>query len=369
MKKKLLISIVSIILTVTLTIGVSAMYAGSLYFRDFDSSADDYICKLADGAFEDGYMIGVGGEYFAPKRELTHGELITVLYRVAGSPKVIDPTTGSHQWYHLSLLWGESIGLIDTSKVSHYSIATRDEIVSVIYSFAVHMGVDVGCTSDTSVLEDFKDCASISDTSRAAWCYAVHNKMIGDKEEVLMPDSSITREQFLTILNRLTGIFANNRADSELWVIPEGKTVITEAPENAATARFSVDLINNRYLIENEKGEYICTTTEQREAQGDSSNSEMHQYVYGTIPCYESKHILEFPYPWYYIVIPDSDTFTVTPLSKGNVDFTFKGCRLEGYGITKVTFEGSTVTVYGTRATIRTTNADEAGYTVVFADK
>ncbi|MBR5447260.1 MAG: hypothetical protein IKV40_02435, partial [Clostridia bacterium] len=179
---------------------------------------------------------------------------------------------------------------------------------------------------------------------------------------------SLTRAQLAVLIYRINDIFTANLPGSEIWSIPEGDTVFTELPENAATVTFHVNRINNRYLIENEKGEYICTTTDVTIFDYDTYGN-WAPYVYGTMPCYSGEYILEIPFPWYFFEIPDSEIFTIIPQYSDNVDFGFKGLGIDGYGIEKITIEGKTVTIYGTRATIRTTNADEAGYTVVFADK
>ncbi len=367
MKKRIIITLLSLILTLALSISVSAIYAGSRYFDDL--SEDDWACKIADAAYENGYMFGVGGEYFAPKREVTYAELVTVLYRLAGTPKVSDPTTGDHKWYHLEILWGESIGIIDRGVTDPESIATREGIVKMIYDFALHKGLNVSAAEDKSVLEWFVDSDTLPEESTAQWCYVISHKIIeGDGYGHLMPNGTLTREQLAAIVIRLDDISALNRPDSELWNIPVGETVITEAPENADSIYFSVDRITNRYLIENEKGEYICTTDDVTLFENDS-NKEWCPYVYGTIPCYGGEYIFYIPYPFYYFVIPDSESFSVTPMNTGNVDFSFNGFSLEGYGIEKITYEGDTVTIYGSRATLTKSNADKSGYTVVFADK
>ncbi|MBR6807503.1 MAG: hypothetical protein IKM46_03880, partial [Clostridia bacterium] len=90
--------------------------------------------------------------------------------------------------------------------------------------------------------------------------------------------------------------------------------------------------------------------------------------VYGTIPCYGGVYIHGIPFPEFSFSIPASESFTVTPLYQGHVDFSFYGLSIEGYGIEKITYEGNTVTVYGRRAAIRKSNVDKTNYTIVFAD-
>ena len=102
MKKNIIIPLLSLILALALSVSVGAIYAGCIHFVDYEG--DEWWCKLADAAYEDGYMFGVGGEYFAPKREVTYAELITVLYRLAGTPKVTDPTTGSNKLFRFAFL-------------------------------------------------------------------------------------------------------------------------------------------------------------------------------------------------------------------------------------------------------------------------
>lgn len=368
--KKILVILTTLILALALSAGVSAIPATSLYFNDLNRM-EGWSCDYADLAYEDGYMFGVGGDNFAPKRELTYAELVTVLYRLAGTPEVVDSTTGNHKWYHLEVLWGESIGLIDTNVTDPESIATRDAIVRMIYSFALHKGLDVSAAEDKSVLEWFVDSDTLPEGSTAQWCYVISHKIIkGDGYGHLMPYGTLTREQLAAIVYRLNDIFALNRPDSELWNIPTGETVFTKAPEDADIIGFSVSRISTRFLIENEKGEYICTSDYVNKCEkSEYCLTGECPYVYGTIPCYGGSFYAYVPWNEYFFVIPDSESFTVTPMDMGHVKFGFKGFSLDGYGIEKITYEGNTVTIYGSRATLTKSNADTSGYTVVFADK
>ena len=53
MKKKLIVSVTAFIMTVTLAIGVNAIYAGSRYF---DDAMDDMAYDNIDAVYEDGYI-------------------------------------------------------------------------------------------------------------------------------------------------------------------------------------------------------------------------------------------------------------------------------------------------------------------------
>lgn len=364
MKKKLIVSVTAFIMTVTLAIGVNAIYAGSLYF---DDANDDMAYDNIDAVYEDGYMFGVSEGIFAPDNNVTFAELVTVMYRLAGTPKVEEVSGSADKWYHTEMTWGKSIGLIDHAEDLPEEIVTREDTVKMLYNVAILMEADISAAEDLSVLDWFHDSNDISPDATEAWCYVIKNKIIlGDGWAHLMVNDTLTREQLSYIIARSSYRIGVNLRNSELWNIPKGETEITEQPEDSAVTVFSVDRISNRYLIENEKGEYICTTSE--DSPTDTNIWGNCPYVYGTISCYGGVYINGIPFPEFTFSIPDSNKLTVTPLYQGVVEFSFKGLRIEGYGIEKITYEGNTVTVYGRRAAIRKSNVDKTDYTIVFAD-
>lgn len=64
---------------------VTAQYRFVLSFADV--SETDWFCEDVRWAVENGIFQGVGNGLFAPEQALTRGQLVTVLYRMAGSPE------------------------------------------------------------------------------------------------------------------------------------------------------------------------------------------------------------------------------------------------------------------------------------------
>lgn len=64
---------------------VTAQYRFVLSFADV--SETDWFCEDVRWAVENGIFQGVGNGLFAPEQALTRGQLVTVLYRMVGSPE------------------------------------------------------------------------------------------------------------------------------------------------------------------------------------------------------------------------------------------------------------------------------------------
>ena len=82
-----------------------------------DVPADAWYAAAVQSLRESGLMNGVGDNRFDPDGVFTRAQLATVLYRMAGSPKVsgedgfID--TETDQWYSDAVLWASQNGVVE----------------------------------------------------------------------------------------------------------------------------------------------------------------------------------------------------------------------------------------------------------------
>ena len=71
--------------------------------------------EAVDFVLASGYMTGVGGGRFAPDQSLTRGQLITILYRMAGAPAVSGrmpfADVSEERFYYDAILWAAQNGV------------------------------------------------------------------------------------------------------------------------------------------------------------------------------------------------------------------------------------------------------------------
>lgn len=170
-------------------------------FADWYHGAVDYVSLR-------GLMGGVGNNAFSPNTTMTRAMLVTVLYRLSGSPAVTggnpfrDVQNG--QWYTDAVIWanennvvtGYGNGLFGTN-----DSVTREQIATIMCRYAKQQGVDV---AKTCSLAHFNDAASVSSWSDASvrWANSI-GLITGRTTTTLAPQNTATRAEVATILMRL----------------------------------------------------------------------------------------------------------------------------------------------------------------------
>ena len=144
---------------------------------------------------------------FAPERKMDRAMVVTVLYRLAGSPAVTGETTfqdvDQEGYYYDALLWAAQnqivLGMTDTTFAPKASV-TREQLVTFLYRYAKFAGLD----SVSADLSGYVDANRISPYAQEAFSWAVAAGLVkGTSNNTLAPTASATRAQFATILTRL----------------------------------------------------------------------------------------------------------------------------------------------------------------------
>ena len=82
-------------------------------FQDLDCTR--WYHEGVDFALDQGFMVGMGDGRFLPNGELTRGQLMTILYRMAGEPEAAETTPFADvkmdQYYGQAIAWAAENGL------------------------------------------------------------------------------------------------------------------------------------------------------------------------------------------------------------------------------------------------------------------
>ena len=174
-------------------------------FTDVDTSR--YYHDGVDYVVNKGYMIGVGDTRFAPESKTNRAMVVTVLYRMAGSPEVTgdmpfaDVSEG--RYYYDAILWASqneiAKGMTETLFAPN-KLVTREQLVTFLYRYAGFKGVD---TTNQGSLEDFVDAGKVSNFAKEAMTWAVATELIiGVGDEKLEPKATSNRGQIATVIER-----------------------------------------------------------------------------------------------------------------------------------------------------------------------
>lgn len=199
MKKRIL----SVILTLTLCMGLSAPALAARTFTDVPATywAHDAIQYVVD----EGLFSGTSGTTFTPGGTMTRAMLWVVLARMDG----VDTSAATGEaWYQAGLDWAVEAGISDGTNAN--GSITRAQFAAMLYRYAEYAGADTA--ADTSVLNKFTDTGSISSYAVEPLAWAVTNGIVsGTSATAISPSGSATRAQVATMLMRYAKAFGDGQ--------------------------------------------------------------------------------------------------------------------------------------------------------------
>ena len=154
--------------------------------------AEDYWAKEAiDWAAEQGYVNGTSDSEYSPEDNISRQQIWMMLSRVSG--KSAEDMTAAKDW---AMANGISDGTNPGTAV------TRQQLVTLLYRYAVLMGYDVSVGENTNILS-YDDVFSVSEYAIPAFQWACGAGVInGTTESTLSPLGTATRAQFAVMLQR-----------------------------------------------------------------------------------------------------------------------------------------------------------------------
>ena len=177
-----------------------------------DLNISEWYHESVDFVLANGLMNGMGNGRFAPNGNMTRGQLVTVLYRLAGSPEVTEkaPFTdvAENCFYTDAVAWAYANEIakgISETRFAPESPATREQVATFFARYAELQGEDITVKGD---LSDFTDAGSVSNYAVDAMTWAVEVGLIqGMGGNSIAPKDYAIRAQVATILMRYCTIY------------------------------------------------------------------------------------------------------------------------------------------------------------------
>ena len=156
--------------------------------------------------YEQGLMNGTSDTEFSPNVTLSRGMMLTILYRMAGSPAVsgtyfTDLEPG--KWYSAAASWAGQTGIAQGSgdgTLGHEAPLTREQMAVMLYRYARHQGHDV--RANAALLDTFTDAGQIGAWAKEAMAWAVGNGLLQGAGGKLSPADSADRAQTAVVIAR-----------------------------------------------------------------------------------------------------------------------------------------------------------------------
>lgn len=186
-------------------IKVTFMEDNSVLNFFYDVPNDAYYYEAVKWAAENGITGGVGNSLFAPNQPCTRAQIVTFLWRAAGSPVVnyLMPFTDVDEgaYYGEAVRWAASTGIVTGLTETTFgtdSVCTRAQAAAMIYRCAQAQGK--GFTGAWMFHLPFTDVPEWAYES-VAWCY-MNGVTTGVNETAFAPGNDCTRAQIVTFLWR-----------------------------------------------------------------------------------------------------------------------------------------------------------------------
>ena len=180
----------------------------SMYFDDVKTS--DWFYGDVEYVYYNRLMGGVGNNLFDPNGECTRGMVVTVLYRMEGSPRHSgeNPFTDlKYDWYKDAVIWAAENSIVNgvgNGKFAPDENVTREQLATILCRYAAFKGPYN--PDDCVMLAGFKDQDKVSGWALDAMSWAVGVGLIGGSNEkdglYLMPQGNALRCQVAAILHR-----------------------------------------------------------------------------------------------------------------------------------------------------------------------
>lgn len=175
-----------------------------------DIKGSDWFYEAADYVLSNGLMTGTSDTTFTPNGALTRGMLVTVLYRMADSPKVegkvsekfSDCTDGS--WYADAVLWASANKVVDGYEDGTFKPTksiTRQEMAKVLYGYD-----KIGGKTAEGITEKltYTDLDAIADWALEAVTYCTAEKYLAGSNGAFSPKGTATRAMGAKVLMNMT---------------------------------------------------------------------------------------------------------------------------------------------------------------------
>ena len=283
-----------------------------------DVPADAWYAAAVQSLRESGLMNGVGDNRFDPDGVFTRAQLATVLYRMAGSPKVSGEDgftdTETDQWYSDAVLWASQNGVVEgygNCLFGTTDATTQEQMAVMLWRNAGSYVLDA-TYDDPNAVEHFA-----SDWAFDAVRWARVDGLLTD-EIPFAPTEPVSRAQvadmvyrYLQLLERFSDVdavsSATQKADSieEIVLTVAGKVMTVDWAENSSVDALRELLKKGDITLDLsdyggfEKGAPLPETLPQ-------NNEQMHPDA-GDIILYQGKQ---------FVIYYDANSWSLTPLGK-----------------------------------------------------
>ena len=198
----------SMLLTLCMLLSLlpSTVFAANSNVPLTDVKETDWFYDAVGYVYENGMMSGTGNNQFSPNVTTTRGMIVTILYRLEGSPAVSTASfddVAAGEYYANGVYWAAANGVVSgygNNLFGPNDPITREQMATILYRYVQYKEYETVVTGDVS---SFTDGTAVSSYAVEPMNWAVGTGLLsGVGNNMIDPTGNATRAQAATILMR-----------------------------------------------------------------------------------------------------------------------------------------------------------------------
>ena len=181
--------------------------AAPVGFPFVDVSGSDWFYNDVRYVYEKGIMDGTGADRFSPNAPLTRAMIVTILYRMDGSPAMSGASdfkdVDSNKWFAKAVAWAAANGIVNgygSGLFGPNDPVTREQLAAILYRYTAYCKASTTMNGDN--LASFTDLSTVSGYALESMNWAVGEKLLKGANSKLDPKANATRAQVAAIIHR-----------------------------------------------------------------------------------------------------------------------------------------------------------------------
>lgn len=175
-----------------------------------DVEGDDWHTEAIEYVTAIGLMEGVGNGKFQPNQPLTRAQVVTLLYRLAGSPKTeyigLFQDVPQDEWYANSVSWAYQQSIVNGTSETTFSPSTnitREQLAVILQNYLDATGKKL--ESADNALYRVKDCWAVSPYAEKGVMMVCESGLMNpDAQYNFNPAGNVTRADAAVVFMRLS---------------------------------------------------------------------------------------------------------------------------------------------------------------------
>ena len=172
-----------------------------------DVTVSDWFYDDVRYVYANGIMDGTSSDRFAPNAPLTRAMIVTILYRMDGSPAMSGASdfkdVDSNKWFAKAVAWAAANGIVNgygSGLFGPNDPVTREQLAAILYRYTAYCKASTTMNGDN--LASFTDLSTVSGYALESMNWAVGEKLLKGANSKLDPKANATRAQVAAIIHR-----------------------------------------------------------------------------------------------------------------------------------------------------------------------